>query len=68
MLFESKLEQATVNSTYKIVPMTQDDQDVSAGVIYDNYIKMAGAVGANADVPGASFATTDFGKFFLVNA
>ena len=59
MLFESKLEQDTVNSTSKIKVMSQDDQDDTLGVIYDNYIKLATAVGVTA---GAN--TTAFGGLF----
>ena len=37
MLFESKLEQDTVNSTSKIKVMNQDDQDTTVNVPFDNY-------------------------------
>ena len=38
MLFESKLEQETVNSTSKIKVMSQDDQDDTLNVLCDNYV------------------------------
>ena len=59
MLFESKLEQDTVNSTSKIKVMNQDDQDDTLGVPYDNYIKLATSMGVTA---GAN--TTVFGGLF----
>ena len=60
MLFESKLEQETVNSTSKIVPMSQEDQDDTLGVMYDNYKKMGTALG----VADANNTITDFGSLF----
>ena len=48
MLFESKLEQETVNSTSKIKVMSQDDQDVTVGVLYDNHLKLGNKLGVTA--------------------
>ena len=44
-LFESKLEQETVNSTSKIKVMNQDDQDTTVNVPFDNYAKLAQSLG-----------------------
>ena len=58
-LFESKLEQETVNSTSKIKVMNQDDQDTTVNVPYDNYAKLAQSLGVTA---GAN--TVDFSGLF----
>ena len=49
MLFESKLEQETAASLSAIKPMSQNDEETIIGVVYDDYIKLAQAVGVDND-------------------
>ena len=67
MLYESKLEQDTTSSLSAIKPMSQSDEGTSAGVLYEDYIKLAQDVGVNADnhlaIPRTK-DTTNFGTLF----
>ena len=51
----SKPEQDTVHSTSKTKAMSQDDQDDTLGVPYDNYVKLATALGVTAGANTAAF-------------
>ena len=56
MLFESKLEQYTVNSTSKINVMRQYDQDDTHGVSYDNYVNLVTSLVVTAGANKTAFA------------
>ena len=66
MLYESKLEQDTTSSLSAIKPMSQSDEGTSAGVLYEDYIKLAQDVGGNADylADPVTMDTTKFGTLF----
>ena len=54
-LFESNLEQETVNFTSTIKFMNQDDQDTTINVPYDNYAKLAQSLGVTAGANAIDF-------------